>query len=436
MSRHPSIQARLSVFLTLIILATALISGIVTFYTMFEEAEELQDDMLKQAALLTQKDELPAEAGYTDIDNDTRIYIQPVNDNSRFNIPPDAEEGFFNTTDKYKSKPYRAYIHRYEDGTLVAFIQETEFRDDVAYDSAWFAVLPLLILVPVAVLLTMLIIYLTLRPIARLSEQAENRSDNDYSPLSAHKIPMEIYGFTEAINHLLQRVGESFRQQQRFIADAAHELRSPMTALSLQAERLSAKGLPEDTAALVEDLREGIRRNRRLLEQLLSMARAQAHENHATQNINLSKFCQRLVQDLYPLAASKNIDLGADCESTEICVDETEIYTLIKTLLENAILYTPENGRVDLTAKIENRGLRIEIEDNGPGIPPEERDRVFDPFYRVLGTGTEGSGLGLSIAKTIAERYGGTISLSDSPNFKHGLKVSIWLPQEGVGCGC
>ena len=205
---------------------------------------------------------------------------------------------------------------------------------------------------------------------------------------------------------------------------------------SSRPERLSAKGLPEDTAALVEDLREGIRRNRRLLEQLLSMARAQAHENHATQNINLSKFCQRLVQDLYPLAASKNIDLGADCESTEICVDETEIYTLIKTLLENAILYTPENGRVDLTAKIENRGLRIEIEDNGPGIPPEERDRVFDPFYRVLGTGTEGSGLGLSIAKTIAERYGGTISLSDSPNFKHGLKVSIWLPQEGVGCGC
>ncbi|MDO5068811.1 MAG: ATP-binding protein [Neisseria zoodegmatis] len=431
MFRHPSIQARLSVFLTLIILATALISGVVTFYTMFEEAEELQDDMLKQAALLTRKDELPEEAGYTDIDNDTRIYIQPVDDESRFNIPHNPEEGFFNITDKQKKKSYRAYIHRYEDNTLVAFIQETEFRDDVAFDSAWFAVLPLLTLVPVAVLLTMLIIHLSLRPISRLSEQAENRKDNDFSPLSTHKIPMEIYGFTEAINHLLHRVGESIRQQQRFIADAAHELRSPMTALSLQAERLSGKGLPEDTAALVEDLREGIGRNRRLLEQLLSMARAQAHENRQpAQNIHLAKFCQKLIQDLYPLAEGKNIDLGADCESVNICVDETEIYTLLKTLLENAILYTPENGQVDLTAKIENGGLRLEVEDNGPGIPLEERERVFDPFYRVLGSGTEGSGLGLSIAKTIAERYGGTISLSDSTRFEHGLKVSIWLPQE------
>ncbi|SUA44261.1 protein BasS [Neisseria zoodegmatis] len=431
MFRHPSIQARLSVFLTLIILATALISGVVTFYTMFEEAEELQDDMLKQAALLTRKDELPEEAGYTDIDNDTRIYIQPVDDESRFNIPHNPEEGFFNITDKQKKKSYRAYIHRYEDNTLVAFIQETEFRDDVAFDSAWFAVLPLLTLVPVAVLLTMLIIHLSLRPISRLSEQAENRKDNDFSPLSTHKIPMEIYGFTEAINHLLHRVGESIRQQQRFIADAAHELRSPMTALSLQAERLSGKGLPEDTAALVEDLREGIGRNRRLLEQLLSMARAQAHENQQpAQNIHLAKFCQKLIQDLYPLAEGKNIDLGADCESVNICVDETEIYTLLKTLLENAILYTPENGQVDLTAKIENGGLRLEVEDNGPGIPLEERERVFDPFYRVLGSGTEGSGLGLSIAKTIAERYGGTISLSDSTRFEHGLKVSIWLPQE------
>lgn len=436
MFRHPSIQARLSVFLTLIILATALISGVVTFYNMFEEAEELQDDMLKQAALLTRKDELPAEAGYTDIDNDTRIYIQPVNDNSRFNIPSDAEEGFSTITDKQKKKSYRSYIHRYEDGALVAFIQETEFRDDVAFDSAWFTVLPLLTLVPLAVLLTMLIIHMTLRPIARLSEQAENRDDNDFSPLSTHKIPMEIYGFTETINHLLHRVGESIRQQQRFIADAAHELRSPMTALSLQAERLSDKDLPEETAALVNDLREGIRRNRRLLDQLLSMARAQVHEHHVSPNINLSKFCQRLIQDLYPLAESKNIDLGADCESVEICADETEIYTLLKTLLENAILYTPENGRVDLTAKIENRGLRLEVEDNGPGIPVEERERVFDPFYRVLGSGTEGSGLGLSIAKTITDRYGGMISLSDSSRFGQGLKVSIWLPQEGINrCG-
>ncbi|MDO4907929.1 ATP-binding protein [Neisseria sp.] len=431
MFRHPSIQVRLSVFLTLVILFTAVVSGISTFYTMFEEAEELQDDMLRQAAVLTHKDELPEEIGYTDIDNDTRIYIQPVSEeNGRFNLPGEAGEGFFNITDKRKGKPYRAYIHLYPDNSLVAFIQETEFRDDVAFDSAWYAVMPLLILAPVAVLLSMLIIYMTLRPVNRLSKQAETRNENDLSPLSTADIPQEIYGFIEAINHLLKRVGEGVGRQQRFIADAAHELRSPMTALSLQAERLNTRDLPADTAQLVNDLRDGIRRNRRLLEQLLSMARVQSGEKQVKQTIQIGSVCRRLIQDLYPLAEAKNIDLGAGCNSgIELFGDETEIYTLLKTLTENAISYTPENGRVDVVAKAHNGGCLIEVEDNGPGIPPRERERVFDPFYRILGSNTEGSGLGLSIAKTIVERYGGRITLADAEQFGHGLKVSVWLPK-------
>ncbi len=430
MSRHPSIQTRLSVFLTLIILLTAVVSGISTFYTMFEEAQELQDDLLRQAAMLTQKNELAGDTGYTEIDNDTRIYIQPLSDNSRFNLPAGGHEGFSDITDKQKGKPYRAYIHHYPDGSRFAFIQETEFRDDVAFDSAWHAVLPLLVLAPVAVLLSMLIIHTTLRPVAELSKQAETRNENDLSPLAAANIPQEIYGFTEAINHLLRRVGEGVYRQQRFIADAAHELRSPMTALSLQAERLNTRGLPADTAQLVDDLREGIRRNRRLLEQLLSMARAQSDEKRVQQTIRVSRTCRRLIQDLYPLAEAKNIDLGAGCnDETELAGDETEIYTLLKTLTENAIFYTPENGRIDVSAKVHNGGCLIEVEDNGPGIPPEERERVFDPFYRILGSDTEGSGLGLSIAKTITERYGGRITLADAEQFGHGLKVSVWLPK-------
>lgn len=433
MSRHPSIQVRLSVFFTLVILFTAVVSGISTFYIMFEEAQELQDDLLRQAAMLTQKNELADNTGYTEIDNDTRIYIQPLSDNSRFNLPAENQKGFFDITDREKGEPYRAYIHHYPDGSRFAFIQETEFRDDVAFDSAWYAVLPLLVLAPIAVLLSVLIIHITLRPVAELSKQAETRSENDLSPLVTAKIPQEIYGFTEAINHLLRRVGDGINRQRRFIADAAHELRSPMTALSLQAERLDTRKLPADTAQLVGDLREGIRRNRRLLEQLLSMARAQSDEKRPWQSIRIDHTCRRLIQDLYPLAETKNIDLGADCSGkTELWGDETEIYTLLKTLTENAISYTPANGRVDVCAKAHNGGCLIEVEDNGPGIPPEERERVFDPFYRILGSNTEGSGLGLSIAKTITERYGGRITLADAGQSGHGLKVSVWLPHGNV----
>lgn len=427
MPRRPSIQLRLSIFLTLIILLTAVIAGIASFFTMFSEARELQDDLLRQTAILIQQ---PADAGYADIDSDIRIYIQPLNEKHRFNLPNDVDEGFYDITDKKKNDPYRAYVHTYPDGQRVAFIQETEFRDDVAADSAWYAVMPLLILAPIALLLTALIIYLTLRPVRQLSAQTENRNENDLSPLPTEQIPREIYGFAEAVNRLLERVGEGVRQQQRFIADAAHELRSPMTALSLQAERLSTRDLPEGTAFLVEDLREGIRRNRRLLEQLLSMARMQTEEERPRENINISRLYQQLIQDVYPLADAKNIDIGTDVgnENVHVFANETEIYTLMKTLTENAICYTPEGGQIDLHARRNNSGCVLEIEDSGNGIPPDERTRVFDPFYRILGNDTEGSGLGLSIAQTIAKRYGGRITLSDAKQFPSGLNVSVWLP--------
>ncbi|EGV38958.1 ATP-binding protein [Neisseria weaveri] len=425
---RPSIQRRLALLFTLIFLFTAVVAGAVSFYTVFKEVQEFQDDLLRQTALLIDK---PGRAGYADIDSDVQIYIQPLDESGKFALSQSAADGFHDIADRKQDDSYRAYVHTYEDGSRYAFIQETDFRDDMAADSALVAVLPLLLLVPISVLLMVWVVWRTLAPVKQLSKEMEGRNESDLSPLPIERIPAEIYGFAGAINRLLGRVGENVREQQRFIADAAHELRSPMTAFSLQAERLASRELPPETAELVADLRDGIRRNRRLLDQLLSMARVKAEEEHPFQEIDVARLYQNVLQDLYPLADAKQLDVGVDGEVSDCaCVyaGEADMYTLVKTLLENAIRYTPEGGQIDLRARAANGMCILEIEDSGCGIPLSERKRVFDPFYRILGSDVEGSGLGLPIAKTVAERYGGSISLADSDKFPSGLKVSVMLP--------
>ena len=136
-----------------------------------------------------------------------------------------------------------------------------------------------------------------------------------------------------------------------------------------------------------------------------------------------------MIADLLPLVEAKGQDIGVVSEGNpHICADETDLYTLIKTLADNAIRYTPTGSRIDLSAEVRHGQLLLCVEDDGPGIPASERRRVLDPFYRVLGSGEQGTGLGLSIAQTIAQRYGGRIELADSQQFASGLRVTVYLP--------
>lgn len=229
---------------------------------------------------------------------------------------------------------------------------------------------------------------------------------------------------------MLVRTDKLIQQQQRFIADAAHELRSPMTALSVQAERLSAQPMPEPAREQVHSLLASIRRNRHLLEQLLTLAHAQAPEAaRRPAPVRLQALFQRVIGDLLPLAEEKEQDLGVtEADVPEFNADDTDIYTLVKTLADNAVRYTPVGSRIDLSAVAEKDCLIIRVEDDGPGIAVDERQRVLDPFYRILGNDQQGTGLGFSIANTIAKRYNGRIELTNSRHFTHGLLVEIFLP--------
>ena len=425
-----SLQVRISIALILMFLPLSIIAGAFSYYQTYHEAEELQDDLLRQTAAYIN----PKTTDYTQIGSENHILIQTFGQEDTVPLSDTLGEGFHtikggvDDDDDDDDDEYRAYIRQTPQGKI-AVLQETEYRDDLAATAAYQSVLPLLIALPLMILLTVWITYRAMRPVKTLSAALGKRRSDDLSPLDGEGVPSEIQGFVTAINQLLQRTGENIRRQQRFIADAAHELRSPLTALSLQAERLTKLPQSDEAREQTGLILQSIQRNRHLLEQLLTHARAQGSETQRNlTDISLQAQFRRVLQELMPLALDKQQDIGVAVENDlRIRADDTEIYTLIKTFTDNAIRYTPAGGRIDIGFSETPTTLTIWVEDDGPGIPAAERSRVTDAFYRILGTEQQGTGLGLSIADTIAKRYGGKLILADSRNFAHGLLIQAEL---------
>lgn len=427
-----SLQVRISIALILMFLPLSIIAGAFSYYQTYHEAEELQDDLLRQTAAYIN----PKTTDYTQIGSENHILIQTFGQEDTVPLSDTLGEGFHtikgsvddDDDDDDDDDEYRAYIRQTPQGKI-AVLQETEYRDDLAATAAYQSVLPLLIALPLMILLTVWITYRAMRPVKTLSAALGKRRPDDLSPLDGEGVPSEIQGFVTAINQLLQRTGENIRRQQRFIADAAHELRSPLTALSLQAERLTKLPQSDEAREQTGLILQSIQRNRHLLEQLLTHARAQGSETQRNlTDISLQAQFRRVLQELMPLALNKQQDIGVAVENDlRIRADDTEIYTLIKTFTDNAIRYTPAGGRIDIGFSETPTTLTIWVEDDGPGIPAAERSRVTDAFYRILGTEQQGTGLGLSIADAIAKRYGGKLILADSRNFAHGLLIQAQL---------
>ena len=339
-------------------------------------------------------------------------------------------DGFHTLTEADGDDTYRVYIQTTEQGKIIIY-QENEYRDDLAQSIAWHSTIPILATIPLAIALLVWQIRRALRPLRQQSQELQHRQATNLASLNPQQAPSEIQGFIHAINQLLHRTHQAMQQQQRFIADAAHELRTPTTALSLQAERLAEHNLPPELQAQIGSLKTTIARSHQLQEQLLTLARSQASPEPAqpAPATPIQPIFQRIIQDLHPLAQAKNQDIGVTTsENPSLPVSEIDLYTLVKTLADNAIRYTPRSSQIDLSTQSQQGSTTIIIEDNGNGIPPAERQRVFDPFYRILGSDEQGTGLGLSIAQTIAQRHGGSIALHDSQNFPTGLRVEITLP--------
>lgn len=502
-----SLQFRLARAISLAVAAMATVAGILSFRATLHEVHEFQDEILEQAAellgpesgqaipslpvqgcLQTDDDEegliiqrLPAlpkrsqdgkdrkQPSTTDIvtkdslTNDKSAASSGSSDATRSSasrdkdddddearclpLPATLKNGFH--AFRNQNLDYRVYVHRLRDGSRIAVSQETRIRDQIARQSALYATLPLLLLVPVLLAVMLMLIRLMLRPLAELSRTVDARQEHDLKPLPKTDLPTELQPFVNAINGLLGRTGAAMESQRRFVADAAHELRSPLAALSLQAERLHAAPMSPEATERLETLQAGIRRSRHLLEQLLLLARAQnarwgqgqaaATAASAPAAVAVLPVMRRVLEDLLPLADQKGLNLGIsaapgatqDAEADErirVSADEMALYTLLRNLADNAIRYTPAGGQIDLW--VDRRGAEVvmAVQDNGPGIPAEERTRVVDPFYRVLGTGESGSGLGLSIVDTLVGNLKGRLRLDDAVGHAHGLRAEVTLP--------
>src|SRR5450830_1643011 len=389
-----SVQLRLSITLSLAILIVALLAGAFAFVSAFDEAHEMQDDVLRQVAALFDRQHMtlqyPSADPIVSDDDDSKVIVQYLADSEKASgnndaviplpFPTTLADGLSTLT--IAGEQFRVLVRTTAEGRRIVVAQEADVRDKQALH-----------------------------------------------PINESHLPTEIRPFVVAINRLLKRVEQAMEAQRRFIADAAHELRSPMTALSLQAERLKATQMSADAAERFLPLAQGIERSRKLIEQLLALAAAQSITERPQASVSIHAVFRRVLEDLLPLAEHKNIDIGVESlMDVQVIINEMDLFILLKNLVDNAIRYTPSGGRVDLKVGLDRETVIIEIKDSGPGISVAEQLLVFDPFYRSLGTDETGSGLGLSIVTAIADRTGARIQLSFSDEVKQsGLRVSVWL---------
>ncbi len=432
-----SLRLRLSLWLSVAILAVAVAAGGFSFFSAFDEALRLQDESLLQMAALVDRqhhagplvtDSTPQAE---DDEDDLHVTIQYLGaPGLPLPLAPTLADGVH--TVKLSDDAYRVVVRTLDSGERIAVAQDTDLRDEIALHSALLAIAPILALVPILVILVARLVKRVFRPIEQVAEEINRRGELDLREIAEGRLPSEVRPFVAAINRLFGRVAQSVEAQQRFVADAAHELRSPLTALSLQAERLADAELPDEARARLRDLRLGIDRGRALLEQLLAMARAQLSTSPPGQAVHVRDVFRAVLEDLLPLAQAKGIDVGVVDENGDgtLVTSEIDLLTIVRNLVDNAIRYSPAGGRVDLSSQDLRDEIVLCVSDTGPGIAPAERDRVFDPFYRVLGSSVTGSGLGLSIVKVITQRLGGQVELGYSDDVAcQGLRVSIVLPK-------
>lgn len=421
-----SLQFKLSVWLCVSIIMVAIAAGVFSFASAFQEANELQDDQLKQIASMLSRYRLStaqtnSQDSLTNIDPDSRVVVQ-VLPNGPNELVTDLDHGLVLSyklpvglqTIIINGESWRFFIKSLSSGSRIAVGQQTAVRDEVARDSAFRTLMPFAILIPLLLVLIRILIRQMFRPLKQLASDLLVRSEHDLNEVSDDDVLYEIVPFITSINHLLSRVRNSLALQRRFVTDAAHELRSPLTALSLQAERLSSAEMSVQARERLVTLQKGLNRSRLLLDQLLMLARMQEPSKGNLIEISIGLMLRRLLEDLMPLAEQKNIDLGV-VGRTDIHVSthEFDLTILLKNIVENAIRYTPRDGRIDISIHANESKVIIQIDDSGPGIPDNELQRVFDPFYRVLGSDEIGSGLGLSIVQSIALRIGTEIQIEN-----------------------
>jgi signal transduction histidine kinase len=431
--KSTSIRVRLLLALLAMLAIVALVMGGVTYRNVLVETEALFDYQLRQMALsLRDQGEIPPDqaSALADEQLDFVVQIWSVDGRSIYAtrahnaLPSRALLGFADI--EVEGQTWRTFSVA-TPTRVIQVAQPRQIRKRLAADAAWHSVLPLLFLTPLLALAGWWLSALTLAPLRRVAGQLSQRSQL-VQPLPAQGLPDEIAPLVSALNGLLQRLGETMDNQRAFVSDAAHELRSPLTALKLQLEALKRAGDDEQRRQAQAMLGSGIERAVRIVEQLLVLARSEPGAPAGPMEpLDLGELVRQAVADTVPYAVSRGseFDLQADDE-VKVLGDRSALPLLVRNLVDNAVRYSPHGARIELRVFAGQGAPVLQVDDSGPGIPADERARVFDRFYRSASAGEEGSGLGLAIVRSVAARHGAEVSLSDSP--LGGLRVAVRFP--------
>lgn len=348
-------------------------------------------------------------------------------------LPQQAVLGFSNV--RVGGDTYRIYALQ-TPLQVIQIAQDLSSRRAAAGRLALRAVLPVAALAPLLMLIVWWVVGRALAPIERVRRQVAARRVHDLAPLSTEGLPAEVFPLVSEMNGLLARLTAAWNALQNFTADAAHELRSPLAALRLQTQSLRRAEDPEARILATERLLMGIERATRLVEQLLALARQEGGSVDATPptTVNLTRLAGSAVHEFTREAEVRGIaltELPGGNEDVIVAGYPEALAVLLRNLLENALRYTPEGGRVQVsvlrepnTSSVTEQHPLLMVEDSGPGIPVEHRQRVLDRFYRVAGAAGHGSGLGLAIVKAVADRHRAHVRLDESPALG-GLRVIV-----------
>lgn len=429
-----SLRGRLFISLTAVVLLTGLVGGVLAHRWAFDEAIETQDSVLIQIAGLVQSGGFTGAQDLHGVDEDAEVWLIELG-NTPQGTPEERQlwrfqDGMHDAT--RKGRPVRVVLRTRSDGGRFAVAQSTGVRDELASDMAFRTVLPIGALIPCLMLVIAFVIARSLRPMVRLADELDARPADDMTALPLRDLPSELNPFVSSINGLLLRVHDMMEQQRRFIADAAHELRTPLTALSLQAENLDQVELPLAARERLALLRQGMRRSKHLLEQLLVLARHDAARSDRAQCevVELDRTAKSVIADLLHQAISRGVDLGFErADSIPVHGEPVMLAAMIRNLIDNALRFTPEGGKIDVAIYQDGAACILQIEDTGPGISSDEIGRIFEPFFRGQRPEGEGVGLGLSIVKRIVDRLEGSIEAANIAECgRTGLRVVIKLP--------
>ncbi|MDM0013479.1 ATP-binding protein [Variovorax sp. J22P168] len=432
-----SLRARLLWFLLAAIVLAAGTQAFVAYRAVLDEADDIFDHHMQQMAMSLRAGLPPSSAvgglggGEDNFEFIVQVWtldgVRIFESAAQAALPQRAVLGF--STVQARGTTYRVFSMA--TGALVIQVaQDMRARQRMAGTLALRTVGPIVLAAPLLMLVVWLVVSLSLAPVARVRRQVAARQADDLSPLSEADLPEEVRPLVRELNLLFARVRHAFEAQKHFVADAAHELRSPLAALKLQVQGLQRAGDDAARELAATRLAAGIDRATRLVEQMLALAR---HEASAASGalpgpVRLSEVARLAISDTVAAAQARGIDIGiAHDDDTLLVRGQAEaLRMLLRNLLENAIKFTPVGGRVDVGIMAGAGVAELSVDDSGPGLPESERGRVLDRFYRSADAKAPGSGLGLSIVKSIADLHGAALSLDRST--LGGLRVVVRFP--------